>query len=302
MHNQNRVIALGFFDGVHLGHAALLRRVREVAREINAVPAAFTFDRHPEDIILGSRQISLITTPDDRADLMSRLFDVSQVIVAHFDQHMMHMDWRDFVTHFLVGTHNAVHLVAGHDFHFGYRGEGNPQRLKALCAELGVGCDIIPKVEMDGVTVSSTYIRSLIAQGEIERANHFLGHPYVMSGPVVHGRQLGRTMGTPTANLIPPEWIITPAFGVYATKVELPQGEYLAVTNVGIRPTVSQTGAVTVEPWILDFDGNLYGQHIRVSFYQQLRLEQQFDNVAQLKAAILKNAEQTRAYFGQSTE
>lgn len=302
MHNQNRVIALGFFDGVHLGHAALLRRVREVAREVNAIPAAFTFDRHPEDVILSKRQMSLITTPDDRANLMSQLFDVNEVIVAHFDQDMMHMDWRDFVTHFLVGTHKAVHLVAGHDFHFGYRGEGNPQRLKALCAELGIGCDIISKVELDGVTVSSTYIRSLIAQGEIERANHFLGHPYMMSGPVVHGQQLGRTIGTPTANLSPPEQIITPAFGVYATKVELPQGKYLAVTNVGVRPTVSQTGVVTVEPWILDFDGNLYGQHIRVSFYKQLRPERQFDGVEQLKAAILENAEQTKAYFGQSPE
>lgn len=298
MQNQKRVIALGFFDGVHLGHAALLRQVAEVAGSLDAVPAAVTFDQHPEDVILGSRQVPLITTPEDREGLMHRLFGIRDVIVAHFDQRMMRMDWRDFVTEYLVKEHAAVHLVAGHDFHFGYKGQGNPQRLKELCAQLGIGCDIIPKVELDSVTVSSTYIRSLIAQGEMELATHFLGHPYVLSGPVVHGSQLGRTLGTPTANLVLPEGLLSPAYGVYAAKVYLPEGEYMAVVNVGVRPTVSDANGVTVEPWILDYHGDLYGQTIRVEFYKQLRPERKFGSVDELRAAILQNADETRAYFG----
>ena len=121
MEQTKRVIALGFFDGVHIGHAALLRRVGEVAKQLDAVPSAVTFDQHPEDVILGGARIQLITSPADRADLMRRLFGIRDIIIAHFDQRMMHMDWREFVGQYLVAEHGAVHLVAGHDFHFGYK-------------------------------------------------------------------------------------------------------------------------------------------------------------------------------------
>ena len=314
MENQRRVIALGFFDGVHLGHGALLRRVAEAARQLNAVPAAFTFDRHPESVIPGREPVPLINSAAERGELMYRLYGIREVIMAHFGQAMMRMDWRDFVAKYLMAR-GAVHLVAGHDFRFGYKGEGTPRRLKDLCGELGIGCDIIPKVEVDGVTVSSTYIRALIAEGELEKAARFLGHPHVLSGTVVHGRELGRTLGTPTANLLIPEGIIAPAFGVYAAKVwilpacpdnheppaprSLPEeGPYMAVTNVGVRPTVNrETADVTVEPWILDYEGDLYGKTIRLELYKRLRPERRFDSVDELRAAILKNAEETRAYF-----
>lgn len=300
MEQTKRVIALGFFDGVHLGHAALLRRVAEVANELDAVPAAFTFDSHPENVIPGREPVPLINSPVDRRELMHRLYGIREVIMAHFGQAMMHMDWRDFVTNYLVKARNAVHVVAGHDFRFGYKGEGTPQRLQALCAELGIGCDIIPKVELDGITVSSTHIRSLIAQGEVEQAAHFLGHPHVLSGPVVHGKELGRRLGTPTANLIVPDGVLSPAFGVYATRVRLPDGETrLAVANVGVRPTVSDAGNVTVEPWILDFHGDLYGQTIHLEFHKQLRPERKFSSVDELRNAILRNADETRAYFNE---
>ena len=162
MQESRRAIALGFFDGVHRGHGALLSRVGEVSRQKGLVPSAFTFDAHPGSRITGA-VTPLINSPADRADLMRRLYGIQDVIVAHFDS-MMRMDWRDFVTEYLVKEHGAVHVVAGHDFHFGYKGEGNPQRLQALCQELGVGCDIIPKVELEGITISSTYIRTLLAQ------------------------------------------------------------------------------------------------------------------------------------------
>ena len=296
-----RVIALGFFDGVHLGHGALLRRVAEVARKTGARPCAFTFDAHPSGFILG-HAVPLLSTPEDRAWLMRRYYGIEEMVMGRF-RDMMEMPWRDFVTEYLQKELCAVHVVAGHDFHFGYRGEGNPRRLTDLCRELGIGCDIVQKVEREGITVSSTYIRTLVAQGEMERATEFLGHPHICSGTVVHGKQLGRTIGFPTANLIPPPELLTPRAGVYAARVLLPDGRRpMAVTNVGTRPTVADGETLTVEPWLLDFDGDLYGQTIRVEFFRRLRGERKFDSLPALTAAVMENARETRAYFAAQGE
>lgn len=303
MQTEKRVIALGFFDGVHLGHGALLRRVGEKAAELGAVPAAVTFDTHPENLILKTPAVPLLSSPLDRAELMRRFYGIREVIVAHFDERMMHMPWREFVTDYLVGEHGAVHLVAGHDFHFGYKGEGNPERLQALCGELGIGCDIIPKVVQDHITISSTYIRTLVAQGEMERANQFLGHPHTLTNRVAHGKKIGTTtLGFPTVNLLIPQGVIVPAYGVYATRVWFDGQCRCAVTNVGVRPTVEDNdGHVTVEGFILDFDGDLYGHEIRMEFYKYLRPEQKFASMQALADEISHNAQQTRDYFRQLT-
>ena len=294
---QKKVIALGFFDGVHRGHAALLSCVARRAKELDAIPAAVTFDTHPSALLTGS-PVPLINTIQDRAGLMRRLFGIREVEVAHFDDRMLHQPWREFVTDYLVKEQNACHLVCGHDFHFGYRGEGDPQRLRALCAELGLGCDVMEKVEREGITVSSTYIRTLLADGEAERAKAYLGHPHVLTGTVVRGKQLGRTIGIPTANLLLPEGLVQPAFGVYASEVVLPDGTRRpAVTNIGTRPTVDDGDAVTVEPWILDFDGDLYDRELRLELHARLRGERKFDGLEALRQEILRNAQQTRDYF-----
>ena len=298
MEATQRVIALGFFDGVHSGHGALLRRAREEAARRGCIPAAVTFDHHPKDLIPGAKRVPLINTPEDRAWLMHRFFAIEDVIVLPFDEKMRNMHWQDFVTDVLVAEYGAVHLVAGHDFHFGKGGEGNPQRLREICARLGLGCDIIEKVELDGITVSSTHIRTLLESGEMEEAVRFLGHPYVISGEVVHGKRLGRTIGIPTANLVIPEGLVTPAFGVYATKVRVGEEEYLAVTNVGVRPTVEDSDRVTVEPWILDFSGDIYGKTIRVECFKRLRGEKKFPDLEAMRAAILEDARQTRTLLG----
>ena len=279
-----------------MGHGALLRRVGEVSAQKGLIPTAFTFDAHPGSRITGA-VTPLINAPADRADLMRRLYGIREVIVAHFDS-MMRMDWRDFVTEYLVKEHGAAHVVAGHDFHFGYKGEGNPQRLRELCEAQGVGCDIIPKVEMEGITVSSTYIRTLIAQGEMERANQFLGHPHTLTDTVAHGKKLGSTLGFPTVNLHFQPGVLVPAHGVYATRVYFENGESRpAVTNIGVRPTVDDGDRVTVEGYILDFHGDLYGQTIRMEFYKRLRGERKFDSLEALKAEVMHNAQQTRDYF-----
>lgn len=191
----------------------------------------------------------------------------------------------------------AVHVVAGHDYHFGYKGQGDVTCLQTWCASHGIGCDIIGRVELHDITVSSTHIRNLIQHGKMAEAVEFLGHPHILSGEVVHGKQLGRTIGVPTANLILPPQVLVPAYGVYATRVHLRAGTYLAVTNVGVRPTVDTSQQVTVEPWILDYSGHLYGQHIAVEFYTLLRGERKFSTLDELKVEILHNAEQTRSFF-----
>ena len=294
---KKRVIALGFFDGVHNGHAALMRRTYQVAKETGAVPSAFTFDPHPQNVIFG-KPTPLLTSPEDRADLMRKYYGIEDVIVEPFTVERMKQPWRDFVEQTLVKELGAVHLVCGHDYHFGYKGEGNPNRLRELCGELGIGCDVIEKVEQEGITVSSTYIRTLVAQGEIERANEFLGHPYTLSDHVSHGKKLGTTLGFPTVNLKLKEHVMAPAKGVYATKVILENGEVLpAVTNVGTRPTVDDGDQLTIEGFILDFHGDLYGQKIQMEFYKYLREERKFPSFDALKAEIAHNVDQTREYF-----
>ena len=301
MSTPKRVIALGFFDGVHKGHGALLRTVAQAADRLGAMPCAFTFDRSPTAAITG-QTIPLLSSVEDRVWLMRRYYGIEEVIVAPFDG-MQKMDWQDFVSEYLQKELGCVHVVAGHDFHFGYMGKGNPQRLQEKCRELGMGCDIIQKVEQDGITISSTYIRTLIAQGEMERANQFLGHPHTLTNRVAHGTKIGTTtLGFPTVNLLIPQGVIVPAYGVYATRVWFDGQCRCAVTNVGVRPTVEDNdGHVTVEGFILDFDGDLYGHEIRMEFYKYLRPEQKFASMQALADEIRHNAQQTRDYFRQLT-
>ena len=293
---RERVIALGFFDGVHLGHGALLRPAEE-AKKRGCESAVFTFDRPPKEVITGI-PCPLINSPEDRAELVKRLYGIDEMIMVPFDDEMRTTPWDRFVTEILVGRYGAVHLVAGHDHHFGHRNQGSPELLREKCAELGLGCDIIPAVTIGGVTVSSTHIRKLLEEGDVETARAFLGHPHVLTQTVGHGRQLGRTIGIPTANLVAPPHVLLPRRGVYAAKITLPDGRaFGGVTNVGVRPTVNNGQDVTVEPWILDFDGDLYGQAIRVEFYRRLRDERKFESLDALKAQIETDAGKTREAY-----
>lgn len=294
---RERVIALGFFDGVHLGHGALLRRAVEEAKKRGCESAVFTFDRPPKEVITGV-PCPLINSPEDRAALVKRLYGIDEMLMVPFDDEMRTTPWDRFVTDILVGRYGAVHLVAGHDHHFGHRNQGSPELLREKCAELGLGCDIIPAVTIGGITVSSTHIRKLLEEGDVETARAFLGHPHVLTQTVGHGRQLGRTIGIPTANLVAPPHVLLPRRGVYAAKITLPDGRaFGGVTNVGVRPTVNNGQDVTVEPWILDFDGDLYGQAIRVEFFRRLRDERKFESLDALKAQIETDAVKTREAY-----
>ena len=296
---KQRVIALGFFDGVHLGHGALLRRTAEEARKRDCTPAVFTFDRPPKEVVTGI-PCPLINSPEDRKDLLRRLYGISDVLMVPFDREMMTTPWDGFVTEILVKRYHAVHLVAGHDHHFGHKNQGSPELLADKCAQLGLGCDIIPKVEIGGITVSSTYIRRLVELGQMDRAAAFLGHPHTLTGTVGHGRGIGSSRLFPTANLTVPSHVLVPAHGVYATRVTLPDGaSYAAVTNVGTRPTVNNGTDITVEASLLDYDGDLYGKTLRLEFFSHLRDEIRFDSLDALRSQIAADAETTRRYFAE---
>ena len=260
------IYALGFFDGVHVGHAALLDRCRTLARENDCRAGVVTFAAHPDTLVLGSTP-PLINTSYDREKLLRERFSMERVVTLPFDEEMHTMPWRAFL-HMLIRDYAAAGFVCGEDFRFGYRGEGNADALEGFCREQGLAGAVVNDRMIDGIRVSSTYIRHKIETGDMETAVKFLGHPHILSGSVVHGHQLGRRLGIPTANL------------------RLPEG-------------LAEGRSVTVEPWILDYDGDLYGREITLEFYRFLRPERKFPSLDDLKAEIHRNAGETRAYFGE---
>ena len=290
---NNHIYALGFFDGVHVGHGALLAECRRMADKLGYKAAAVTFSAHPDTLVLGKTP-GLINTIEDRVRLL-KAAGMDDVVVLPFDKQMRSMPWEDFLT-LLEERYRAAGLVCGHDFRFGDRGAGNAKLLREHCEAKKMPCAVVPEQKLDSVTVSSTHIRGLLEAGRIEEANRFLGHPHFFMGEVVSGRKLGRTLGIPTANLLIPEGVVQLRHGVYACKAVTRGKEYLAVTNIGNRPTVGGH-RVTVEPWLMDFDGDLYGEELTLSFHAFLRPERKFDSLEELKDEIQKNAAQTRKIF-----
>ena len=296
MANKKRVIALGFFDGIHIGHSALLRRVLEIASEENLTPSVITFDTHPLCLV-GDAPISLINSPEDRSGLIRRIFGIDDIIFLRFDRLMADMPWNDFID-YLPDEFGARYLVAGYNFRFGKGGKGDGKLLLSKCEELSIGCEIIPEVKCNGIACNSTYIRELLLEGDVEMSTAFLGHPHVLTDVVGYGYRLGSTLGLPTINMRFEENVLIPAFGVYATKVYLEDGsEHSGVTNIGIRPTVDNSGKVTAETHILNYKGNLYGHKVRIAFYKRLRPEMKFANINELKAQIEADCKAVGDYF-----
>ena len=292
MKQEKQIFALGFFDGVHLGHQALLSACRELAQQLGCGTAAITFDAHPKSLF--SKNLpGLISTTRDR-ELLLNAYGIQTVHIFPVTQEVMSTPWEQFLEQLI--QKGAAGFVCGDDFRFGRRGEGNVEKLQAFCLQRNLPCIIVPEQTLKSKRISSSLIRGLIESGEMESATRYLGHPHILTGQVLHGQKLGRTLGVPTANLQIPAGITVPKFGVYACRAIVDGSSFPAVTNVGIRPTVSGNG-ITVEPWILDFTGDLYGKEIRLEFYRFLRCEKKFSDLAALKQQIHDDAVQTCRYF-----
>lgn len=292
MRKEKRIYALGFFDGVHLGHQALLTACCALAKEHSCGTAAITFDAHPQTLFSDCIP-TLLSTVGDRSALL-RSYGIDHIHSFPVSKEVMSTPWEAFLEQLMA--QGAVGFVCGDDFRFGHRGEGNADRLHSFCEANGLPCIIVPEQTRGGKRISSTYIRTLIEQGDMKSATGFLGHPHILSGMVIHGKKLGRTLGIPTANLVIPAGIVVPKFGVYACRAIVDGSVYPAVANVGIRPTVSGSG-ITVEPWILDFEGDLYEKEITLEFYRFLRAETKFPDLTALQRQIHADADETRRYF-----
>lgn len=286
--SKKYIYALGFFDGVHLGHQALMESCRKLAERYDLLPGAITFGTHPQLLTAGDAP-GLINTPADRARLLGRY--TQRVVTLPFDEHIRTIPWQDFLE-LLRWEYDAAGFVCGDDFRFGFKGAGNAAILESYCREHHLPFSRVPEQTLDGVRISSTHIRSLLEAGRLEEANRFLGHTHVLTGPVVPGKQLGRRLGIPTANLTLPEGLAALRHGVYACRCFLDGKSYAAVTNIGVRPTVSGEG-ITIEPWLQGYTGDLYGKEITLEFTAFLRPEKKFDSLEELKAAILNDAEKT---------
>lgn len=278
---RSRRVAVGEFDGVHLGH-------RQV---IEGSDTVLTFEPHPLVVVRPEAAPKLLTTLEVKAELISGL-GVEELVVIPFDQSFAHQSPEEFITEILIGCLGATHVSVGENFRFGHRAAGDPA---ALMAREEFRTRVVPLVEVDGEVVSSSHIRALVQAGEVEAAARMLGSPFQMRGEVVRGDGRGRDLGYPTANLVPDNSLVCPGHGIYAARAD---GSCAAV-NVGVRPTFGTGRAVLVEAHILDLeDSELYGQELRVDFLARLRGERRFDSVEALIEQMGRDVERTRELCG----
>ena len=294
------VVTIGAYDGVHLGHQAVLRLVRELADARGFEAALVTFDRHPAEVVRPESAPRLLTTLEQRLELLDATGDLDLCWVLTFDEARSKEAAEDFVREVLVDGIGARLVVVGADFHFGHRRGGNVPLLERMGAELGfevLGLGLVAvEGEASGVPYSSTRIRELLAKGDVAEAARLLGRPHEVRGVVERGDQRGAEhLGFPTANLTVPERICLPADGVYAgTFVAEDEVERPAAISVGTRPTFYEDGDVLVEAYVLDFDGDLYGQRVKVRFREWVRGQERFDSTEALVEQMHADVEATR--------
>ncbi len=290
------VLVLGMFDGVHRGHQALLMRGGELAQEMNFPLCVMSFEPHPLRVLAPEKAPPLLNTLPEKARIMQS-FGVDELCITTFDQARADQSPEDFMAE-MVATYAPVVVVCGFNFTFGKGGKGTGKMLREYGKKHGFRTVIVPEVIVEGETVSSTRIRKVLAEGDIPMVNRLLGTGYTLSGKVENGKQLGRTMGFPTANVHIPKHKALPAFGVYDCWLETADGTYHpAVVNVGRHPTLPE-GHVTVEAHVLtDEPIDLYGQHVRLSFMRYQRAEIRFASKDELQTQITRDVEEARAYF-----
>lgn len=289
------VLTLGVFDGLHLGHQLIIERVVARARSTGAVPTVITFDPHPRAVLHPASAPPLLQTFDQKIEAFGVL-GVEQTIVIRFTREFASVRAEEFLRDVLYERLQAREAYLGCGFAFGRGREGNINLLRRVSSELGFFADEVPEVRLRGQRISSSRIRELLASGQVNLARRMLGRPYGVEGRVVRGAERGRTLGFPTANLRPVNRVI-PRGGVYVT-ASLIEGVWRrSVTNVGVRPTFEKEAEPSIETFVMDWGGDLYGDVLRVRFLYRLRDERRFASVAELKRQIDADAARARKYF-----
>lgn len=281
-------VAIGKFDGIHLGHKKLLNYILE--QKVDGFKTVvFTFEPSPEEFFLGRTVKQLFTREEKRKAFEEMGIDI--LIEFPLTRETAATPPEDFVKKILVGQLSAGYIAAGTDVSFGDKGRGDQHLLKGLSKECDYELELIEKVRLDGEEVSSTRVRNEVADGNMAMVKRLLGSEYSVGGEIEHGRHIGHTIGVPTVNVIPPENKLLPPFGVYASKVYLDGKEYRGMTNIGRKPTISEKEKVGVETYIYDFDKDVYGEYARIALGRFLRPEMKFDSLDALKAQIQSDIE-----------
>lgn len=291
---ENTAVAIGKFDGIHLGHRELLKKIKEAKAE-GLKAAVFTFTPSP-GVYFSKAPIQEITTREEKRDLFEKM-GIDYLVEYPFGKEAAEMEPEAFIKEILVKSMSARLVAAGEDVSFGHKGKGNAILLAKLGREEGFQTCIIPKICHGDRIISSTYVREMIREGNMELVKELMGEPYFIEGIVRTGNQIGRTIGMPTVNLVPDKEKLLPPNGVYFSTVVYEGQRYYGVTNIGKKPTVGEDNPIGVETYIYNFSDMIYGKRIKVELYHFARAEQKFSGLSQLKEAIGKNIQEGMEYF-----
>lgn len=289
------VLTLGVFDGLHLGHQKIMETVVRRAKVVEAVPTAITFDPHPRAVLYPEKAPPLLQTLDQRLANFEVL-GIDQAIVIRFDQNFADQDAEIFLREVIDERLQAKEVYLGHGFAFGKNRGGNIKLLKKLSEELGFYAEEVAEVRLRGKRISSSKIRQLLKEGSVNLVRRMLGRPYGVEGVIIRGDRRGHTIGFPTANLKPNNRVI-PKYGVYATATLIDGVWKKSITNVGVRPTFKAESEPSIESYVFDFDGDLYGDVLRVRFLHRIRDERKFSGIEELKTQIQKDTKTALYYF-----
>lgn len=288
-------IALGNFDGIHVGHRKIVENCVQKAREEGLISLVWSFRRHPEHILKGNFSSGNIISAKDKEAILKQV-GIDHLILEDFER-VRDFSPEEFCDRILIRQLSARYVFCGFNFRFGKNGGGDAAFLKAYLEKKGISVFIEDPVSLEGDTVSSTRIRVLLAKGDMEQVETLLGRPYSIRFPVLHGKHLGARIGFPTLNQVFPEEYVTPKKGVYAVRVTFDGKEFFGVCNVGSRPTVDSDDRIIAETHLLDFSGELYGKEVRVEFHRFLRAETKFSSLEELKEQIGKDRETARLFW-----
>ncbi|MCI9259267.1 MAG: bifunctional riboflavin kinase/FAD synthetase [Romboutsia sp.] len=283
---KESVVTIGNFDGLHRGHQVLIKKAIEYAKINNMSSVVFTFKNHPANYFRPD-SIKNIITNEEKVKILKSM-GIDYIINIPFNEYMTKISGHDFVKEILLDTLCAKNIIVGHDFTFARNKEGNIKLLKELSNKYGFSLEIVSPIKLDDIRISSTYIRQLISDGRVEDVSKYLGRNYKLSGEVIYSKQLGRTIGFPTANISINEDMIIPKVGIYATKVYIDEETYYGATNVGYNPTVNGDN-LSIETNILEFNDNIYGKVITIEFIERIRDEKKFNGIEELKKQLQKD-------------
>lgn len=288
----NPVVTIGSFDGVHKGHVQVIESLKKVAQMLHGDSVIVSFEPHPREILYPQeKRPGMLTTLEEKAEIL-RGHGIDHLVILPFSRSLAELGYKDFVRHILVDKIGLKGLVVGYDHRFGKNREGTFDKLKELARHYQFYLEQEEVYEENRINVSSTKIRNALQIGDINRVNEFLGYTYTISGKVVTGDKIGRTMGFPTANIqLKDDRKLLPAAGVYAVKVIVGQQEYKGMLNIGMRPTVSCSGVIRIEVNIFDFNADLYGAEIQLALIARIRGERKFNDINELQQQLIQDRE-----------